>query len=282
VLGMLVVLGSGLHVFHEEIFLAVPLGAYLLCGPRLRWWQAIVGLALIGACLVSVKNTTFLLVLLVLAACFGLRMVRTIRRSEPLALVVGLYFGIPALVASVAGLYYAWKTHRQSLPSGNVEYRVEMYGIAWRRFLDSPIWGNGFTESSVNYFELYRVATKLQTLPTHSDILDLMAHGGLLALLLWLMGVWLVAKITWGAANRISLAGRDEPMRAWRCVVVLGLVQLCAIVTYAFNPPLISPVHAYWMWGSAAVMWALNQYLTEREPKLAVEPRKAPARVALA
>ena len=35
----------------------------------LRWWGALIGLVLVGACLLSIKNTTFLLVFTVLLAC---------------------------------------------------------------------------------------------------------------------------------------------------------------------------------------------------------------------
>jgi O-antigen ligase len=182
-----------------------------------------------------------------------------------------VYFLLPVLLLGVAALFWLWWTNRTELPSGNVQYRTEMYGIAWRRFLESPLWGTGFTDSSVVYFELYRVATRVQTLPTHSDILDLLAHGGLIAFTLWGLTVWRLFSISMAAARQLASAPAGDPNRSWRWLFVLGLVQLGALITYAVNPPMINPVHAYWMWGAAGVMWALYRQL--------VAPLAAPAPV---
>ena len=271
---MLGVLVSGSHVFHEEIFLVVPLGAYFLCAPRMQWWKALLGFALIAACLFSVKNTTFLLVLVTLVGSGFVWLVRLLRRSNRLALITGLYFGIPALLGGAAALYLTYARYKSDLPTGNVEYRVEMYTIAWNHFLDSPIWGTLFTDSSVHYFDLYRVALATQNLPTHSDILDLLAHGGLIAISLWLLVVWRLMRIGWDAVQTLAYAEPgDGEMRGWRCLLVMAMVQLSAIITYAVNPPLISPVHGFWIWGSAGAMWALHRVLRGVAMPVAARPR---------
>lgn len=259
--GMIAVLAADLHTFHEEIFIAVPLGAYFLTAPRLRWWHVIVGLALIGSTLISFKNTTFLIVLATLSVCVGVRLYRVVRRSEPLKVITSLYFGIPIILGSAAALYLTWKKNREALPSGNVEYRVEMYTIAWQRFLDSPIWGSLFTDSSVAYFELYRTGLRTNYLPTHSDVLDILAHGGLIGLALWVLVVAKLLRIGWDATRRLAVASPEEPLRAWRILLVLTMVQFGAVITYLFNPPLISPLHGFWIWGSAAVTWVLHRHL---------------------
>lgn len=263
VLGMLVVLLSDLHVFHEEIFVAVPLGAYFLAARPVKLWRFGLGVSLIAACLFSFKNTTFLIVLAVLAVCGVVWSQRLLRRRNRMGVVAAVYFLLPVLMVGAAALFWLWWTNRTGLPSGNVEYRTEMYGIAWRRFLESPLWGTGFIESSVTYFELFRVATRVQTLPTHSDILDMLAHGGLLAIVLWLLTVWQLVRI--GAATIVQLASAPfgESNRGWRWMFLLVLVQLGALITYAVNPPLINPAHAYWVWGSAGVLWALHRQLTD-------------------
>jgi O-antigen ligase len=271
VLGMMVVLFADLHVFHEEIFVAVPLGAYLLVARPVKLWRLLLGLVIMFACLVSFKNTTFLILLAVLACCGLVWIQRLLRRHNRMGVVAAVYFLLPVLLLGVAALFWLWWTNRTELPSGNVQYRTEMYGIAWRRFLDSPLWGTGFTDSSVVYFELYRVATRVQTLPTHSDILDLLAHGGLIAFTLWGLTVWRLFSISMAAARQLASAPAGDPNRSWRWLFVLGLVQLGALITYAVNPPMINPVHAYWMWGAAGVMWALYRQL--------VAPLAAPAPV---
>jgi O-antigen ligase len=258
--GMLSVLLAGVHVFHEEIFLIVPLGTYFLTAPRTRIWKLVLGLTLIGACAFSVKNTTFLLILITIACCVLLMLMRLLRKSDRLEMITGLYFAVPIVVAACVALAMAYARYKVDLPSGNVEYRNEMYGIAWRRFLESPIWGTLFTDSSVNHFTLYRVALATQDLPTHSDILDLLSHGGIIAIGLWIAVIWQFLRITWDTARVLAQAepGGGE-LRAWRCLFVLCMVQVCAVVTYAVNPPLINPAHGFWIWGSAGVLWALHR-----------------------
>jgi hypothetical protein len=273
-LGMLVIILITGRVMHEEIFLVVPLGAYFLCAPRLRWWQVPLGLLLIGGSLVSVKNTTFLLVLLTLVGCGFVWLVRMVRRNDRLAFIIGLYLGVPAVVGGATALYLTYRHYQSSLPDGSVKYRVEMYTIAWNRFLDSPIWGTFFTDSSVTYFSLYRTETTTQFLPTHSDILDLMAHGGMLALGLWLLVVWRVLTIGWGAVLRLAHAEvGNGAMRGWRCLLVLAMVQVCAIITYAVNPPLINLTHGFWIWGTTGAMWALHRSLIGVDERLRVPVR---------
>ncbi len=260
VLAMLVVLALRLHVFHEEIYVAMPLAGYFLCARPLRAWQVLLGLLLIGLCMLSIKNTTFLLALATLAGCAFVWSLRFGRTRPRLLALTTLYMTTLLLLAALAA---AWWWFREELPSGNTEYRMEMYGIAWRHFLDSPLWGMGFTGSSVNYFTLYRVDTPVQNLPTHSDVLDLLAQGGLFAIALWLATLWRILRMGWDAINVLSGSIQVPDLRPWRWLFVLGQIQLAAVITYAVNPPLISPAHGFWIWGGAGVMWALHRRLTQ-------------------
>jgi hypothetical protein len=262
VLSMLALLFARDHVFHEAIFVAVPAGAYLILARDFSWWRSLIGLAAIVSCLFSFKNTTFLLVLATLLGCLAVWLPRTLRGSNPIAVALGVLVIVPAGLAACAALIWAWWQNRELLPSGNVEYRTEMYGIAWRQFLESPIWGSAFTSSSVNYFRLFKVDLGTQYLPTHSDVLDLMAHGGVIAMALWALIVWRTARMAWDALRTLVRREQGVDLRPWQWLGVLSLIQLGGLITYAINPILISPVHAYWVWGSLGVMWALHRELT--------------------
>ena len=168
------------------------------------------------------------------------------------------------MAATAAGVGVAWWRYRELLPSGNVVYREEMYGIAWRAFLDSPLWGTAFTDASVVYFRLFQVATSTQYLPTHSDLLDLLAHGGVVAGALWLLFAWRQWVILWFAGRVLALRNQQGDLAPYRWLGVLALIQAGALITYAINPVMISPVYAYWIWGSAGVMWALHRELTAK------------------
>jgi hypothetical protein len=253
------ILLANIHDFHESIFLIVPLGAYLILAPRFSAWRIALGLTLIGLCLFSFKNTTFLLVLLSLFACAGVWLARVAKIKNRLAVVVGAIVVAPLSVLTLVAGGVAWARHRDSLPSGNIPYREEMYSIAWRAFIDSPAWGSAFTDASVVYFKLFQVAQSTQYLPTHSDLLDLLAHGGVIAVALWLLVAKRQFAIAWFAGRTLAAREPGVDLTRHRWLAVLALIQLGAIVTYAINPVMINPVYAYWMWGSAGVMWALHQ-----------------------
>ena len=257
--GALVTLVAGIRLFHEFTFLFVPLGAYLILSPHFSLWRTVLALALFGLCLFSFKNTTFLLVLLSLFACGGVWLARVMKINNRLAVVVGALVVVPV---SLVGFWFAamaWVQHRDSLPSGNVSYRLEMYEIAWRKFLESPLWGSAFTDSSVVYFELYKVLQATQYLPTHSDPLDLLAHGGVIAAVLWLLVVKRQFVIAWFAGRELAARPSGVDLTRHRWLAMLALVQIGSVITCAFNPIMINPVYAFWMWGSAGVMWALYQ-----------------------
>ena len=262
------------HLFHESIFVAVPLGAYFLTARKLGVWNAVFGTVMILACAFAVKNTTFLMVMASLAACAVLQFIKFLRRRRSLVRVALLYFGGLFACVLAAALVVVWMKVKTLLPSGNVEYRMEMYEIVWRRFLASPVWGSWFADTSVNYFRLYKIELGSQYLPTHSDILDILGHGGLFGISLWLMAVWRIMAIGWAAGSVLTAveeSGRD--LRPWRWLFVLFLVQVNAIITYAVNPPLIKPVYAFWIWGGVGMMWALHRTLTRDRP---VESRARP------
>jgi hypothetical protein len=201
--------------------------------------------------------------------------------SDKLRALVKLYFGVLAVVGIAIALVIAWTMFRSQLPTGSPEYRFEMYSIAWRRFLSSPIWGAAFTDTGVTYFELFRTATETRSLPTHSDVLDILAHGGLLAIGLWALSVWKLLVICFDALGTLARGGRravEAPikaaaMRPWRWLFVMSLLQVCAIVTYAFNPMLLRPVHGIWVWGGAGLTWALHRLLTDSERGAAASAR---------
>jgi len=281
VLTMLVLLVSTKHLFHESIYMAVPLGAYFICASKPRVWQLLLGLALIGTCAFSFKNTTFIVMLVTLAGCAAVSVARIFRTRDRLTAITQLYLAILVLAAVTAGIYIAYITFRKELPSGNVDYRMEMYGIAWRHFLSSPIWGSAFTDSSVTYFRLFKVAVGTQYLPTHSDVLDLLSQGGTIALALWLGTVWRILSIGWATLRKLMSDAPEEDLRPWRWLFVMVLIQINAVIVYSFNPPLINPIQGFWIWGGAGVMWALYLQLT-RPPVEEVRSVRATGKTAWA
>lgn len=259
---MYVVAAAGLHTLHEQIFIAVPLGIYFLIARPLTPWKLISGLLLTFGTLVTFKNTTFILIGFSIFIWFAVLVTRLARRKGQLEAVTTIYFSVVLFLAVVVSVAVLWASRPQHLPTGNTEYRIEMYGIAFRRFLHSPIWGTAFSEPSVTFFQLYQVAVGTNYLPTHSDVLDMLAHGGVIAIGLWLATVWRILKMAAAAFGAITSTSSVENETWWRWLFVLGILEIGAIITYSFNPPLSRLVNGLWIWGGAGVMWALHRRLT--------------------
>lgn len=161
-----------------------------------------------------------------------------------------------ALLIAIAALV-VYESTKSLLPGGNTVYRAHTYEMAFNRFLDSWIWGRAFAASSVDYFDLFVVNISTQYLPTHCDPLDILANGGLLAAVPFVLGLLSIISIGWKALRAGSSPGeRDlEPLRPHLAMYFLIVVTGIPVMT--FNPVLIQASLAYVYWTSSAVMCAL-------------------------
>ncbi len=248
---------------HEEIFVAVPLALVFLARARFNLLYFALGLAYVAGCGLSVKNTTYIMMALVLMVPLLIFVRRMSTFGDKYRSFVFSMMAVVFALCVVVGIGLAWYFLKSHLPHGNTEYRTEMYRIAWHKFLDSPLWGAAFTCSAVSYFGLYRVESSTQFLPTHSDILDILANGGLIGIGLWLLTVRQVPTYFWAALKALSAEPVPHNEVLWRWLMVASMINVCAIVTYAVNPPMINPLHGFWIWGSLAVSWATWRQLTK-------------------
>lgn len=262
---------------HEEVFVAIPLGLFFLSASKLNWWKVLLGFGLIGACAFSIKNTTFIMMAVAVMTAYGLWILRLTKVKDKLKAFVWSLCALLLVGLFMASSLVAWYKFKDRLPHGNTEYREEMYGIAWNKFKDSPVWGNLFTGETVSYFGLYKVDMPTPYLPTHSDILDILANGGLIGIVLWSMTVANVFYFIFVSMRHLSRPSPDKEI-GWRWLLVLSIYQFCAMVTYAVNPPLINPLHGFWIWGGLAVTWALWRQLVPANASAAPargRPRRA-------
>jgi O-antigen ligase len=246
--------GGRRDVYHEQIFLVIPMAvlAYLTLKQPLT--RAIGVAYFLALTVFSAKNTSYMIALLI-AGYAGLLMAgRNLSGAAPLRRICGAYFSVMVMVVVAAGLGYLMVHRDQYLPSGNVEYRAHTYAAAWHRFLESPWFGTGFRAESVEKFTLYSIGVARNRLPTHSDILDLLANGGVLAMGLWLIGHVRILRRAW----RHVLATRflNQPW-AGAAHTMMAIV-LCGILTYGFNPILLQPPMAYLLWISLGMLLGLS------------------------
>lgn len=247
--GAIVLIFSTGHVFHEEICLITPLALYFALRRDWGTWRGLPVLLVLAATVWTRKNTAYLIVVLTLiywlvVVWFPSRMTLS-RIQEGFGTVIKACLLALALLAIVLAVTFLIVQRERYLPSGNVEYRAHMYALALRKFHDSPLFGSFFSESSSILFTLYRVETATQVLPVHSDLMDILAHGGLLGAMLWLGGYLRVAGLAFMQLLRPARARHPLTAHAH----TLALSALCAVVVLAFNPVLTSvPSVAYMVW----------------------------------
>jgi len=242
-LGLVSVYGHR-ELYHEQIFMLIPAAVALMISRQHRGYAWIGFAFVVAAALLSRKNTSYLIALLstvYVAAFLWLNVMRRASSTKQLWMHYLAFTGV--LLIAAAGCYLLYfKEHY--LPSGNTEFRTFTYRAAWQQFLQSPIWGTGFSEESIRKFTLYSIGISRNRLPTHSDVMDLLANGGLLAIGLW---AWSYLRVGTFAYTRV-LAPRHLHYPWAPHVHTFAMISLAAIVVYAFNPILLQPEMAFLAW----------------------------------
>jgi hypothetical protein len=240
------------QVYHEQIFLVIPMAALLVVPDGrgiLRWIGCAV---LLSMAWFSHKYTAYLIGALTVVYLVLVVALRPLGRRPALQRAAVLYWCL-LLGLAAAGLFaYFAQQSPTGLPSGNPEYRLHTYAAAWERFTDSPVWGTLFAAEAVERFSLYAIAAARSVLPTHSDLLDLLAHGGIAAAALLVFGLARAARLVWGNLLRPL---PDDPWAPY--VHALALLTVAGLATCAFNPILLQPPMAYLLWSSLGLLIGL-------------------------
>jgi len=242
--------------YHEMEALVIPLAAYFALRPmRNRHWQAFLILFFLAAGLVFRKNTGFLVLVMTLLYIWIAEWRFRFRESATFRFWALLWLMLMFMVGIAAAGYFAHQ-RGELMPSGNPQYRMLTYEVAWNKFLDSPIWGTGFTKPATEKFTAYAINAAKGVLPTHSDILDLAAQGGVIALFLWLWGYLRITTISIHALK--GARPRDDTRAAAHA---LACMSLTSIIVYAFNPILLQPAKALLVWSQFGMLLGVALYL---------------------
>lgn len=248
-----------LEAFHNREHLVLPLlGAALYYLP----WKStkIVAILLLPAlAIATAKNTSYILTLFCLTYLLAISLYRRLAfQRDGVVRAAMVLTGVLGVVAAVGLAGVAYVAFEKYMPSGNPEYRLHTYGVAFDKFKGSPIWGSLFTKSAVEFFGLYSVGVATQNLPTHSDPLDILAGGGAIAFGLW---GWGLLKQLWPAFKTVAL---QQDALTWReelphhCFL---LMSVTAIFVCLFNPIYNIPnlAAANWMvFGMVVALTRLN------------------------
>lgn len=222
------------EIFHNKEHLVLPVVGTLLYFSPWRLGK-LCGVSLVIAVAVAAnKNTGFILAIFVCGYLVSLSFFRRLRalRDRLQASVLLILFAL-ALLTALLLVWLGYAYFDDYMPSGNPEYRTHMYAMAWNKFLSSPLWGQLFNDSAVMYFGLYDVASTTQFLPTHSDPLDILAQGGLMAFAIWLMA--LIPPL-WRAFTQVSLHAKALTWQDEWIHQSFLLMAFTALFVCMFNP----------------------------------------------
>ena len=232
----------------HEIEYIVTCGFFVLFyAVRHRGLKAIALMALLAAALINSKLTGYIIAVL---ALLHIVVGTGWRRLPPQwrgAYGTGAVVFTLAVALTLTLLYFEY---RQFLPSGNVDVRLKQYEAAMRQFIESPIWGSAYTAGSG---EAYRESFRVLNIPTHSDVLDVLKHGGLIGFALFCWGYWKIFALINRAVSAtrsdgLQGAGADSLLNAY--FVGVRFFAFTALVTFSLNPLLLKGPFLIVIWGN--------------------------------
>lgn len=234
------------EIFHAREHIILPIaGALFYYHPNRIARMFGVLLVIVSAIAVS-KITAFIVGTMTLIYLFGVSLFTRIHKQKDGLVKTFVVVGfVSAVLIGIATVVVAYFVAGNAAPSGNIGYRAHTYEMAWRKFLASPVWGNGFTKEAVIDFDLFTVETATQRLPTHSDPLDILAAGGLIAGVLWLSG--LIPKV-FVAFRDVTLKRGLLPWGEFMVHQSMMMMVVGGLVVAAFNPILNIPNTAIAFW----------------------------------
>ena len=235
--------------YHELEYLVVPVGVFYALRPHGSgsWNICLAAFFLLGG-LTFLKLTGFIALGMALAYLwivdwrFRFRgdMRFRARAIRCMTVAVLLCAGAAAAIMS---------RHHKVVPDGNPGYRLITYQNALHRFFDSPVYGTSFDASATSRFTAFEISAAQGELATHSDLLDLAANGGLLALGLLL---WANVRVLRYARQTLFAGGVTDDMVA--AAHALACMILTGVLVYAFNPILLQPDRALLLWCNTGLL----------------------------
>lgn len=244
---------EGGQAFHTEIFLFIPLAVYFFLSLKRRWlaWGVLLSALMLG--IASNKNTAYLVLLVTLCHLVLIAMAHRPDRRLSLKAVFMIYGLALLLLLGAAVVGFLLVNREQYLPTGNVEARAITYGAAIDRFLGSPIWGTAFADTTLVKLTGLIVLGK-DTLVSHSDMLDVLSHGGLIGAVLFLFGLYRV----FFRAVKVLRSAVDDEVKS--LVHGLSMIVVGGIITASFNSPLITLPIGVLFWFSFGLLAAVSDY----------------------
>jgi hypothetical protein len=243
----------GRQVYHEQIFLVIPMAVLFFArsgSEMVRWAGCLFFLAMAW---LSAKYTSYLIGAATAAWLALMVAIPRLAHRDGLRRTVLIYWTCALGGTVTLGFVLLGVRGAFELPTGNVEYRSHTYMAAFERFLDSPAWGTLFAVESVEKFTLYSIGIARNMLATHSDVLDLLANGGVLGVGLWCYAMFRIGRLAWAHLLQSKFLDFDWAPYAH----TLAVMSIAGVITYTFNPILLQPSMAYLIWTNLGLLAGL-------------------------
>jgi len=213
------------------------------------------------------------LILLTILCLLAPVVTKALRRSRLGERVVVLYTLFTALLLLAGGGVFLYLNREQYLPSGSPDVRLRTYSAALQTFLSSPVYGDAFAGPTTQWLVGLHVLGEPHVV-THSDLLDILSHGGAIGFLLLLVGLYRVlSPALRGGATASSIRSAQEHG--------LVAVVVCGTFVAIFNPPFLDPQIGILFWFAAGALAALHASDEARCATQRVRPRLVGPRSAL-
>jgi hypothetical protein len=163
IMGLALIINYGVRqVYHEEIFLVIPVAALYFARNQRGFFGWLCFLFFLSMAWFSHKYTSYLIgALTVVYLALFVALPRLSSQPKLYRMTLAYWFFILAFFAAALIGYVAIQGTVR-LPTGNPEYRLHTYAMAWERFVDSPLWGTLFATESVEKFTLYSIGSRTE------------------------------------------------------------------------------------------------------------------------
>ncbi|MBB3229753.1 hypothetical protein [Halomonas stenophila] len=231
------------NIYHEEVSIIFFAGlfAFLSKSNTIKVLGVLLAIVALG---LSGKNTGYLTLMILLVYVFLAVLMYTKKQQKLfVTYIIGALLIFMAGAAFIVVYFYS-----QYLPSGSPGVRLVTYNERFNQFLSSPFVGEFFTLNM-----LFELPTKKGSIvvPSHSDLLDIVAAGGIVTIYYFiakpvLLSIWMSIKCV------IEKRGDKN------ILLVSGLF-LSSFIALSFNPIINQPRLAIFLWFSLIYVLRRNK-----------------------
>lgn len=240
------------HIFHEEAFIigaaTIVAAIGLVHRPILR---VVLMTTLILGQFFTLKITGFLTAFATIGILFLIPS-HWVTQTPNRAIVVRFLSAIYALIG-VGVFLICLPMIVDHLPTGSRSVRLYTYAIRWQEFLNAPVFGAMFHGSP-----LVTVQRQNLIIPSHSDLLDVLAYGGIVGTVALMLPV----------LSFVLSIIRLRQMTSDRLAALFGFsLVVMLIVVMAFNPVWLQPKMGGFLWlGFAIMAGGLSRVSSQKRP----------------